>query len=109
MTPGLPAINAPQVWQEFGNRGGGALVGILDTGVDGAHPALADNWRGNYAPAEECWLDVLGLGHTTPQDDHYHGTHVMGILTGEKPDGTPIGVAPEARWICAAITCRCGR
>ena len=100
MTDGLRAIQADRVWNELGVTGVGAIVGHMDTGVDGTHPALSSNWRGNFAPASECWLDVLDLGHTTPQDDHYHGTHVMGTICGLAPDDT-IGVAPGATWIAS--------
>ncbi len=102
MTPGVQAVNAPLVWQEFGNRGAGAVVGILDTGVEGSHPALADNWRGNFAPADECWFDAADFGDATPQDHHYHGTHVMGTICGLAPDDT-IGVAPDALWIASNV------
>ena len=30
--------------------GTGVVVGNMDTGVDGNHPALASRWRGLYAP-----------------------------------------------------------
>ncbi|MCK9995467.1 MAG: S8 family serine peptidase [Candidatus Krumholzibacteria bacterium] len=100
---GVRAVGAPRVWSELGIDGTGTIVGILDTGVDATHPALADRWRGNFAPAAECWLDASGIGDTSfpvDQDPVGHGTHVMGILTGLAP-GDTIGVAPGARWIAA--------
>ena len=103
ITPGLGAINAPRVWNELGIDGTGVVIGMLDTGVDGNHPALSARWRGNFAPAEECWLDAAGLGDTSfPVDQHYHGTHVMGTMTGLAADDT-IGVAPGALWIATNI------
>jgi subtilisin family serine protease len=98
ITPGVLAIQADRVWSELGIDGTGALVGNMDTGVDGAHPALSARWRGNFAPASECWRDALGLGHSTPQDNHGHGTHTMGTIAGTAP-GNEIGVAPGALWI----------
>ena len=101
--PGIRLVGAPRVWSEYGIDGSGRIVGIMDTGVDGTHPALAARWRGNFAPAEECWLDAVGSGDTAfPVDRNSvgHGTHVMGTLTGLAP-GDTIGVAPGARWIAA--------
>jgi len=99
MTPGVQAIEADRVWTELGINGAGTIVGILDTGVDGTHPALASRWQGLVAPPSSAWFDAAGLGDPSfPADRHYHGTHVMGTITGLAPDDT-IGVAPGARWI----------
>jgi subtilisin family serine protease len=101
--PGIRAVRAPEVWYELGYTGAGRLVGSLDTGVDGAHPALAARWRGLEHPAAECWLDVLGTGTLYPNDADGHGTHTTGTMTGMAPDDT-IGVAWNAQWIaCNAI------
>lgn len=103
ITPGVSAVGAPRVWTELGIDGSGSIVGILDTGVDATHPALADRWRGNFAPAAECWLDAVNIGDPSfpvDRDPVGHGTHVMGTVTGLAPADT-IGVAPGARWIAA--------
>ncbi len=100
ITPGLVSIGADRVWHELGIDGTGVVVGNIDTGVDGLHPALSSNWRGNFAPAEECWLDIANLGLDEPLDGREHGTHVMGTIAGQAP-GDSIGVAPGALWIAA--------
>ncbi|MBK7703781.1 MAG: S8 family serine peptidase [bacterium] len=101
--PGVVAVGARRVWSELGINGTGAVVGVLDTGVDGTHPALSARWRGNFAPAAECWLDAANLGDPSfPVDRHYHGTHVMGTITGLAADDS-IGVAPGAQWIATNI------
>ncbi len=102
ITPGVVAVGARRVWNELGIDGSGVVVGVLDTGVDGAHVALTSRWRGNTEPASECWLDAAELGHSTPQDTHGHGSHVMGTITG-LADGDTIGVAPGAVWIASNI------
>ncbi|HEX7400764.1 MAG TPA: S8 family serine peptidase [candidate division Zixibacteria bacterium] len=100
VTPGLRAINAPRVWHELGYTGLGRLLGNIDTGVDGAHPALSGRWRGNHEPWQECWRDSVGFGDTTPHDYYGHGTHVMGTMTGlGVATGDTIGVAWQAEWI----------
>ncbi|MCK4304211.1 MAG: S8 family serine peptidase [Candidatus Eisenbacteria sp.] len=107
ITPGLRAINADSVWSELGITGAGRLIGGLDTGVDGEHPALADRWRGACGhPAGECWLNLIDNGHPDfPYDTGQHGTHTMGTMTGlGEATGDTIGVAWGALWIaCDAI------
>lgn len=101
-TPGQNAIQATRVNRELGITGQGTLVANLDTGVDGNHPALAARWRGNFAPAAECWRDALGSAPNFPTDTHSHGTHVMGTITGRQftgPDTITVGSAPNALWI----------
>ncbi len=100
IAPGIVAVGARRVWTELGVRGEGVLIGSLDTGVDGTHPALASRWRGTHAPWQECWLDVLDTGTEFPTDEDSHGTHTTGTMTGLAPDDT-IGIAPAAEWIAA--------
>ena len=100
ITPGVVNIGARRVWDELGIRGEGALIGSLDTGVDGNHPALSSRWRGNHAPADECWLDVVGSASSFPSDYNSHGTHCTGTMCGLAANDT-IGVAPGAEWIAA--------
>ncbi|MFN8176771.1 MAG: S8 family serine peptidase [bacterium] len=98
IVPGIVSIGARRVWTELGINGTGALIGGLDTGVDGTHPALSARWRGHFAPVGECWRDAVGFGDTTPVDRYGHGTHTMGTMCGLAPTDT-IGVAPGAQWI----------
>ncbi len=98
VTEGLRAIRAPEVWYELGYNGLTTLVGSFDTGVDGSHPALAERWRGNHAPWNECWLDQVDSGTDYPLDLDGHGTHTCGTIAGVAPDDS-IGVAWGAEWI----------
>lgn len=100
VTPGVVAIKADQVWDQYGITGAGRIIGGLDTGVDGNHVALASRWRGVTEPASECWLDVLGTNTTFPNDGNGHGTHTMGTMTGRNASTEDIvGVAWGAKWI----------
>ena len=99
---GLTVVNADRVWYELSINGQGALVCNIDTGVDGGHSALTDRWRGNHAPAAECFYDPVQL-NDYPYDSGSHGTHTMGTITGMSPvTGDTVGVAFGAEWICAA-------
>ena len=101
IAPGVVAVGARRVWNELGIDGTGVVVGNMDTGVDGSHPALAARWRGLIADPSECWLDNAEQGSPDfPIDNGSHGTHVMGTITGQAFDDT-IGVAPGALWIAA--------
>ncbi|MBU1935873.1 S8 family serine peptidase, partial [bacterium] len=98
--PGIVAVRAPEVWYELGIDGSGALIGGLDTGVDGTHPALSARWRGQTEPWQECWRSPVG-GTTSPVDGDGHGTHTMGTMCGAESIADPdtVGIAPAALWI----------
>ena len=95
---GVARIRADQVWSALGIDGTGVVVATIDTGVDWRHPTLQPayrGWHGGTPIHAGNWYDATDQGAVYPVDSMGHGTHVMGLLTGQ--DG--IGVAPGARWI----------
>jgi len=70
-------------------NGDGAIVAVLDTGIDRAHAAFAAMGQG--AIVEQ---DFTGEGNG---DVHGHGTHCAGTIFGRNVDGTRIGVAPGVK------------
>ncbi len=94
---GVGRIRAPEVWANLGITGTGAVVAIIDTGVDWLHPDLAGEYRGNLGKGRfdhsASWYDAVN-GGIYPYDDYGHGSHVAGIAVGAS-----VGVAPGARWI----------
>jgi subtilisin family serine protease len=73
-------------------NGKGIVVGIIDSGVDYNHPALASNIRVNDKEIDGNKIDDdnngfvddvvgydFGLDDASPYDDYGHGTHVAGI------------------------------
>ncbi|OCA81484.1 hypothetical protein A8F94_21640 [Bacillus sp. FJAT-27225] len=99
---GLEKIFAPKVWGQYGLKGEGIVVGIMDSGVDGNHEALKNNYRGGDGNHQYSWIDLSGQGYETPNDGNGHGTHVAGTSVGGGA-GEPVGVAPGAEWIAAKI------
>lgn len=99
---GIVRIDAPDVWRTLAISGTGAVVAGMDTGVEWAHPALAENYRGNLGKGlinhDGTWFDAVN-GGIYPYDDHGHGSHTLGTAVGRGG----IGVAPGARWIGVKI------
>jgi len=107
--PNLEAIGAPQAWAD-GLTGEGSIICSFDTGIDGMHPALYDNWKGHDGDFSAAWYDPFGLQsfpHILPEAGPFlqlHGTHTIGIMVGHDDNsGDTIGVAPDAKWISAAV------
>ncbi len=109
-------IGANQVWEQFGVRGEGVVVGSIDSGVEFEHPALVDRYRGRKPDGtfdhNYNWFDperVCTASGTRPCDDDGHGTHTMGIAVGDGGEDLHFGVAPAAQWItakaCRPTTC----
>lgn len=105
-----PFIGAPDVW-DLGYTGKGIKVGVIDTGIDYAHPVLKDAYKGGYDfvdndndPYETTPLDWENDPSNPPQVDDRgstywtdHGTHVAGTI-GARDAGEygVVGIAPEA-------------
>ncbi len=92
----LKLLGAEKVWQEFGARGAGIVVGQSDSGVDAAHPELADGYGGRGGDDSYAWFDPWSYT-TSPVDYGGHGTHTLGSVLGNST-----GVAPDATWIACA-------
>ena len=85
-------VRADAFWSTYGTKGKGVVVAIIDTGIDYNHPALAGRVIGGY--------DFVNKDND-PMDDHFHGTHVAGIVAGNSAD--LVGVAPEASLIAFKV------
>ena len=114
------------------NSGQGVVVGIVDTGIDGSHPAFLGRqddatksrihsvWNmsesGGQSPfqrtdaAHKDAYKSMGfgkeyIGHDeviTVRDSDGHGTHVSGITAGRPVGAWPGGIAPGATIVVAA-------
>jgi subtilisin family serine protease len=98
-TWGIEALKVPELWKQ-GLTGKGVLVGHLDTGADGKHPALRDAIR---AFAE---FDTLGRERKPtpePYDTDDHGTHTAATIAGREINGRAVGVAPGSGLASAIV------
>ncbi|UCF18606.1 MAG: S8 family serine peptidase, partial [Gemmatimonadota bacterium] len=95
----LDAIGVDSLWAR-GIKGGGVVVGIIDTGAGATHEQL----RGNLRGSTDSWYNPSGRS-TVPQDTRTgHGTTMLSVAVGQNLEGKILGVAPEAEWIaCAGI------
>lgn len=94
---GVSRINADTSANLLGD-GTGVTVGIIDSGVDAAHPLLGGNdsegnarlvAEGNFVPTEP---------GQSPDDVNGHGTGVAGVVLGRQ-----VGVAQDARIINSRV------
>ena len=97
---GLLAINAKPMW-DMGYTGRNTILLSMDTGVWSDHPAISDNYLGNYFPVNQVWY---GVRSPIPRDhaSSSHGTHTTGTVLGLDPaTNDTIGVAYHASWIAS--------
>lgn len=82
---GVAQIKAPTAWNS--SRGQAIKVFVLDTGIDGAHPDLAANFKGgtSFVPTESSTMDY-----------NSHGTHCAGTIAASFTGSGVVGVAPNA-------------
>jgi thermitase len=101
-------IDAPEGWDAAGlgtfPATGGVKIGIVDTGIDQAHPDLS----GKTANCADSLNGLLVEG--TCVDDNMHGTHVAGTISARTNNATGVaGVAPNASFaICKALRTAAG-
>lgn len=106
---GIKQIHAEQAWDH--TLGDGAIVAVVDTGVDYTHPDLARNIWTNGGEIPGNGVDDDGNGYVDdvrgydfvnrdadPKDDAGHGTHVAGTVAAAGMNGIGVvGVAPDAQ------------
>ncbi|MFP8889695.1 S8 family serine peptidase [Natrialbaceae archaeon A-CW2] len=103
---GLNQINAPDVWTEYGTRGEGITVGVLDSGVDPSHPDIEiagwADWDVDGTPR-----DTDPQDYDVQREPSGHGTHVAGTIIAEDRSGIHLGVAPDVDLLVGAALTDC--
>jgi type VII secretion-associated serine protease mycosin len=84
----LAKIHAAEAWNR--STGEGAVVAVIDTGVDASHPDLAGQVLTGF--------DELTQTPGADTDPNGHGTHVAGTIAAVTGNGIGVGsIAPDAR------------
>lgn len=89
----LEMVGVYQVRDQYNIYGKGIIIGQADSGVDGNHPALRDQFAGSKENIDYSWYDPW-FESNYPTDISGHGTHTLGIILGKN-----VGIAPDASWI----------
>lgn len=81
---GITMVGAPRVWNL--GRGRTIKVAVIDSGIEKAHPDIADDYKGGY--------DFVN-NDEDPEDENGHGTHVAGTIGALDNLFGVVGVAPD--------------
>jgi hypothetical protein len=95
----IPAVGGDISRAQLGD-GTGVIIGILDSGVDDLHPALAglDSQGNPRMVAEKNHTSEIG---NTGDDTNGHGTFISSVALSR--DATNTGMAPDARYVNSRV------
>ena len=124
MTSSNKLTQAAQVWQDYGYKGEGMVISVIDTGTDVTHKDFANIDSNNLKLDKqkvEDFIEETGRGayfsdkipfgynyveenNDVKNEDQDHGMHVAGIATANGSDSSSIkGVAPEAQLLAMKV------
>lgn len=88
-------VNVTNVWDSF--RGAGIEIGIVDDGLQVAHPDLSPNVD---SAIDHDWNDATPDDPSPDVTQDYHGSSCAGVAAARGNNGTGVsGAAPEAKLV----------
>ncbi|UCE37852.1 MAG: S8 family serine peptidase [Thermoplasmata archaeon] len=91
---------SPDTAWELGYKGFGAVIAIMDTGVDNGHPSLSGKFVAGADFTKPLPYFTSDDGTYDPDDVQGHGTTCAGIAMGTgAPDGDYMGTGPDAKLV----------
>jgi len=105
----LDQIGAPDAWTEYGTKGGGVKVAVLDTGIEVEHDDLelyTEDASDPTYPGGWTVIDSFGAPKDDPGepfDNYGHGTATSGNVIAGDGGGQYQGVAPNADLLHANV------
>lgn len=97
----LDMIDAPEAHRT--TTGEGVRVGVLDTGIDGNHPDIRDNFNAELSrnfttdvPELDGPCEEADCKDAADVDEGGHGTHVASTIASPRNGLGMVGVAPDA-------------
>ncbi|MGJ9458154.1 S8 family serine peptidase [Oceanobacillus sp. CF4.6] len=129
MTYSKELVEAQKAWRDYGYKGEGMVVGIIDTGIDPSHRdmILTDNENAELTEEEvnqtvseeelpgQFYSEKVPYGYNYMDDNDeireihaaasYHGMHVAGTVgaNGDEDNGGISGIAPEAQLLALKV------
>ncbi len=108
MAESAAVIRADQVWREWNLTGAGVNIAVLDSGIDLAHPDLANDVIAQHCFTNQACPPQNADEGESAQDAYGHGTRVAGIITGEG-GASPRGIAPNTGIVAVRVMDQDGR
>lgn len=98
----MRTIKTREAWTQTGVLGRGAVVAVIDSGIDASHPAfgVAPSGQVLLPPYSRSFVNEFASAFDALMDRSEHGTHIAGIIASRSGI---VGVAPQAKLVSVKV------